>query len=236
MPETDVSAKAKLHFEQVRARVEKKYTPQIRRAIAEALSAQRAELAEKVRERATHIAAKPNDVTVWWNEEREYQRLQGALEPVLTLAAAEVTRSQSATFFRPAKADSILDRVLDYVRTKAATRIKGINETTRDTLRSLISTGIQEGQSPAQLGDVIEAAAAFNESRSELIARTETMLAYNDASIGTYRNFGVEQVQALDGDDDAQCAARNGAIYSISEASGITDHPNGTLDWVPVVA
>ena len=30
--------------------------------------------------------------------------------------------------------------------------------------------------------------------------------------------------------------ARNGNIYSIEEASGITDHPNGTLDWVPVTA
>lgn len=235
MPETDVSAKAKLHFEQVRSRVERKYEPVIRRAITDALSAQRTDLAARIVDKAGHLAAKPNDTTVWWNEEREYQRLQSALEPVILQVATDVTRATSATFFRPAKADSILDRVMDYVRTTVGQRIKGINETTRDKLRDLIGTGIAEGQSPAQLGDLIESSVAFNESRSELIARTETMLAYNDAAIGTYRNFGVTEVQALDGDDDAECSARNGAVYSISEASGISDHPNGTLDWIPVV-
>ena len=235
MPETDVSAKAKLHFEQIRARIERKYQPVLRRAIAEALEAQKADLASRVTEKADHIAAKPDDLRVWWNERREYERLQQALEPAVLQVALDVTQAQSATFFRPAKADSIFDRVLEYVRTKVGQRITDINATTRDKLRSVISTGISEGQSPAQLGDLIASSAAFDDYRSELIARTETMLAYNDASIGTYRNFGVEQVQALDGDDDAQCAARDGAVYSISEASGITDHPNGTLDWIPVV-
>ena len=233
--ETDVSAKAKLHFEAIRAKIEKRYTPQIRRAIAEALTAQKAELAAKVREKANHLVAKPNDVTVWWNERAEYERLQSAVEPIILQAAAEVTRSTSATFFRPAKADSILERVLDYVRTQVGQRITGINATTRDAVRKLVGEGITEGLSPAELGDRIEAAAAFDEYRSELIARTETMLAYNDAAIGTYTNFGVEQVQALDGDDDAECAARNGLILPIDEARGVTDHPNGTLDWIPVV-
>lgn len=236
MPETDVSAKAKLHFEAVRARVEKQYQPRIREAVDKALAEQAKELRAKIVEKAEHIAAKPNDVSVWWNERREYERLRDALEPVVLQAARDVTQQTSATFFRPAgKADSLFDRVLDYVRTKVGQRISGINTTTRDKLRDLIATGITEGQSPAQLGDLIEGSVAFNESRSELIARTETMLAYNDAAIGTYRDFGVEEVQALDGDDDAECAARNGAVYSISEASGITDHPNGTLDWIPVV-
>ena len=237
MPETDVSAKARLHFEAIRAKVERKYTPLIRKAVSEALAAQRADIAARVREKAGHLAAKPGDIRPWWNERAEYDRLQRALEPTVLAVAREVTQAQSATFFRvPSKADSIFDRVLEYVRAKVGQRITDINATTRDKLRDLISTGITEGQSPAQLGDLIEASTTFNDARSELIARTETMLAYNDASIGTYRNFGVEQVQALDGDDDAACAARNGAVYSISEASGITDHPNGTLDWIPLVA
>ena len=234
MPETDVSAKAKLHFEAIRARVEKQYQPRIREAVGKVLAEQKRELASKITDKAQHIAAKPNDTRPWWDERKEYERLRTALEPIVLQAARDVTQQTSATFFRPAgKADSLFDRVLDYVRTKVGQRITGINATTRDKVQKLVASGITEGLSPAQLGDRLEP--AFDEYRSELIARTETMLAYNDAAIGTYRDFGVEEVQALDGDDDAACAARNGAIYSISEASGITDHPNGTLDWIPVV-
>src|SRR6185369_8821894 len=40
---------------------------------------------------------------------------------------------------------------------------------------------------------------------------------------------------AYDGDGDEECAARNGQEYTIEEAQGIDDHPNGTLVWSPIV-
>jgi hypothetical protein len=46
----------------------------------------------------------------------------------------------------------------------------------------------------------------------------------------------VEYVQAIDGIGDEECADRNNNIYPIDEADTIEDHPNGTLDWVPVLA
>jgi hypothetical protein len=61
------------------------------------------------------------------------------------------------------------------------------------------------------------------------------MFAYNDAALGSYREYGVDRVEAIDGDEDTECADRNGRTYPLEEALGITDHPNGTLDWVPVV-
>ncbi len=42
-------------------------------------------------------------------------------------------------------------------------------------------------------------------------------------------------VEAIDGDGDEECAARDGQEFSIADADGIEDHPNGTLDWVPVL-
>jgi hypothetical protein len=45
----------------------------------------------------------------------------------------------------------------------------------------------------------------------------------------------VTEVEAIDGDEDSECAARHGQRYPIDEALGITDHPNGTLDWLPVL-
>ncbi len=68
-----------------------------------------------------------------------------------------------------------------------------------------------------------------------MIARTELMGAYNDAALGSYSDLGATQVQAIDGDEDPECAERDGQIYDIDEADAIEDHPNGTLDWIPII-
>ena len=77
--------------------------------------------------------------------------------------------------------------------------------------------------------------AAFDEYRAEVIARTELMDAYNGAALGTYTDAGLSQVEAIDGDGDEECAARDGEVFDIEKADAIEDHPNGTLDWVPVI-
>jgi hypothetical protein len=94
---------------------------------------------------------------------------------------------------------------------------------------------VELGESPADLGLRIRSSAAFDDYRSELISRTETAQVYNDAALRSFGELEVTEVEAIDGDEDAECAARNGKRYPLDEAMGITDHPNGTLDWVPVV-
>ena len=61
------------------------------------------------------------------------------------------------------------------------------------------------------------------------------MFAYNAAALDSYQELGVKEVEAIDGDDDPECAERNGKRYTLAEAAAIEDHPNGTLDWVPVL-
>ena len=74
----------------------------------------------------------------------------------------------------------------------------------------------------------------FDEYRAERIARTEMMFSYNAAATATYAELGVTHVVADDGDEDEECAARHGQVFSLDEAMTIEDHPNGTLDWLPV--
>lgn len=114
-------------------------------------------------------------------------------------------------------------------------RIKGINETTRDKILAAIKEGIEAGDGAAQLGDRVEAAAAFDEYRAEMIARTESNRVLNESQIESFREFDVKTVRAIDGDDDAECAARDGQEFDLDDALAIEDHPNGSLDWVPVV-
>ena len=75
--------------------------------------------------------------------------------------------------------------------------------------------------------------------RSRVIARTETMHAQNVSTLTAYENVDeILQVEAKDnqiGFDDEDCSARDGQIFSLAEAKAISDHPNGTLLWLPVV-
>lgn len=128
--------------------------------------------------------------------------------------------------------DSALQRILE----RAAERVTKINETTRNTIREALHEGVQAGEGMAQLGDRIAESAAFDRYRGELIARTETMFAWNASSIESYRGVGVQWVEPMDGDKDEECIARlmRGAV-PLDEAMADEDHPNGTLAWSPVI-
>lgn len=155
------------------------------------------------------------------------------------LAAEELVRGGAAA----QSIDDFLDAARAFVRERAGERITGLNDTTRTevigAVRDVIDQAVREGLSPDQAADLLSdrvgGLSIWSDTRSDLVARTETMFAYNDAALHSYREYDVMQVEAMDGDYDDICAARNGSIYSIDEALGIHDHPNGTLDWAPIV-
>ena len=132
--------------------------------------------------------------------------------------------------------DDLGAATLERIRKIAAERVTMINETTRDKIRTAIVEGVDAGEGAAELGARIAASAALDPYRGELIARTETMHAWNASSIESYRDAGVTMVEPQDGDKDESCARRmaRGAV-PLDEALGDEDHPNGTLSWVPVV-
>jgi hypothetical protein len=140
-------------------------------------------------------------------------------------------------------------RITDDLLTYGGERITDINARTLQAISIELAEGTKRGYSIAQLIDGVAAedfrgvlnvgldngVGVWGDARAEVIARTETALSYNRAALRGYGEFNVRQVQAIDGDKDAECAARNGQTFSLDDAYGIADHPNGTLDWVPVV-
>lgn len=226
LPVEELPAKASIRG------VIERYEPAIRKAVQAYLASQREQIAARVRKNGDKLARKPKDVSVWWNEALAEAQLEAALSPhALRLAEATVARAKQSL----GKADVFADSVAEQVARSVGERIKGITKTTRDEIAGLIAQGFDDGLSPAQVADLIEDATTFSEVRAELIARTESALVYNESAIRSYTEFGIAEVQAIDGDDDAECAARNGHVYPVTEALGITDHPNGTLDWLPVI-
>lgn len=82
------------------------------------------------------------------------------------------------------------------------------------------------------------------EQRAEMIARTETIRAFNEAALQEYKNWGAVGVSAIvefqtAGDSRVcpTCASMQGRIYSLDEASGIIPvHPRCRCCWLPAEA
>jgi hypothetical protein len=142
-----------------------------------------------------------------------------------------------------------VDRVLADLMEYGGERIRDINAKTLQSITLELAEGTRRGYTVSQLIDGVpgegfkgvlnvgmeNGVGVWGDARAETIARTETALSYNRASLDAYKEFRVSRVLAYDGDTDADCAARNGREFDIDDAFSIADHPNGTLDWAPVI-
>lgn len=214
-----------------------RWVPKFRRDVAKVLDEQRDEIVAKLRRASAEVMKRHRaDPDYWWNAKREDARMAQAIGGNAAGIAETVVTRTSKLLPKPAgKADTFADTVSSRVARSTASRVKGINDTTRQHIAKLIAEGFDEGLSPEQVADRLEQSTTFDASRAELIARTESMFAYNSAALASYDEFGVTQVEAIDGDEDPECAERDGQTFTLSEAEAIEDHPNGTLDWVPVL-
>ena len=232
----------------LRSSVERKVTPELKRSVAAALKDQGSQVAERVRSKWSAIKASPKDDSLWWgrkgskDRERPWdapltQALRPALDGVAQLVSGHIHEqlggSSSSGKAGTGPADQ---RAVDWALRYGSGRVTRINDWTRAELRKLIAQAIEQGMSPLEAGDLVEAWSGWDEYRAERIARTELMFAYNAAALDTYAQYAVTQVEALDGDEDEECAARNGQVYDLPDAAAIMDHPNGTLDWAPIFA
>lgn len=84
---------------------------------------------------------------------------------------------------------------------------------------------------------------AIGKTRSEVLARTETIAIHADATLTTFREAGIEGVEieaefTTAGDDAVceECDSLSGQVFSIQEAEGILPvHPNCRCSWLPLI-
>lgn len=132
---------------------------------------------------------------------------------------------------------------------EATTKMKRVNDTTRNAIKDQLSVGSDRGYSITQMVNGVEdegyrgILGVFdnaNKFRAETIARTETMLSYNNATIDTYGSVGFRKVELADnlvGHDDDDCTRRNGLEMTLAKARVEVDseHPNGSLVILPIL-
>lgn len=231
-----VEAKArKTDFLGLRKIIGERWTPKIRKALEDLLATQRAEVAARVRKASpATIERQKSNGQAWFDQARESKRLNDLLVPIVAEIAESVSDRVGELLGSPS-GKAAIDLLTPTLVRKLGGRIVGITSTTQDAVQAAILSGYEEGLSPLQIAERMESLPAFDLARAETVARTETMFAYNEAALGSYQEYGVGYVEAIDGDTDDECRERSGNRYSIYEASRIEDHPNGTLDWLPVI-
>jgi len=118
-----------------------------------------------------------------------------------------------------------------------------ISETTRQDLRSLIASAIDDGAGSRDLADSIEQMFAFSDDRAQMIARTELAYAHVQGNIAGYRESGVvEKKKWIVAQDNVcdECADLDGEIVDLDEefpndgGDGPPLHPNCRCDVVAI--
>jgi len=183
----------------------------------------------------------------------------GNLSNILRAAQAKASKRTFKTILDIGVAGSldwseklpVIQRILN----TAPARAQMIHRTTSKAIGRGVTVALERGYSVGQLARGVpddnfpglRSILTETDVRARLIARTEIMRTQNQSSIGYYQTQGYMYVQADDVDGDPSdtyidpgdpygrtCAERNGQIYQLEDAVNIDDHPNGTLNWMPM--
>lgn len=179
-----------------------------------------------------------------YDAEAEQRRLAAILEQRYVTMLNAVHLAMIRLFGLDAERYRLTDAAVNQVLVDAAQRVVRIDETTRQAIVEQLRVGqalgfstyeIAHGKPEVGYRGIDGLYSETWKGRADMIARTELQHAQNEATLNRYAATGmVDQVEIVDGDYDAACAARNGRVVSISERPQLL-HPNCTMSLVPVL-
>jgi len=165
------------------------------------------------------------------------QRWPGVLQRSIQIMANIMRRAARVESQRSARPSRIQDQqISDWINGHVAEFASQVSGTTRTELREFVAKRMSEGVLDR---DQLEREArahfsGFPDWKTDRLVRTEVRDAYNAATLLTARANDIPLVQASDakyGVTDAECMERDGEIFTVDDALGIREHPNGTLSW-----
>ena len=116
----------------------------------------------------------------------------------------------------------------EWIKLRSLTLAKSINKTTMEALRKELALGFEAGETHTGIVSRIEGYFSGNAKvRAELVARTETIAAYNEGHLHKLETSGVDKSEFYASPDAcSECLALVG-VYPTKEAHGmIPVHPN----------
>lgn len=166
------------------------------------------------------------------------------LEAIVTpafidVAVAQGAREAVAHDYPFSAKDPFLQR---HFTSYLGTRITQLDDTTREIVTDELHRALEDGEADTvqalagRLSAAVDESAAFSPSRSLMIARTETAIAYNTGALASYRQGDFDTVDVSDGDGDDECEEADGEVWSLDDAlANPIAHPNCTRSFAPHV-
>ena len=187
-----------------------------------------------------HKAAEISDV---YDADYEQERLAVIFESRYT-AMLKAVHELVASAFPEVEDFRLNDAATNRLLVEAGQRVVRIDETTRAAIAEQLRIGNERGYSTWEIAHGVPKDGypgidgLYRETwagRANTIARTELQHAQVESAIDRYAATGlVDRLKLIDGDQDPDCAARNGKTVPLSARPGLA-HPNCTLVVVPVL-
>jgi len=173
----------------------------------------------KVLEKSVKAAIDEIGELLDWTEEDDILRI--ALKPLWLASMREGFEVANTTYSLGISFDLLNPKFLDWIKEFGAEKVTEINDTTKGKLSKTLAEGITEGEGIPKLRDRVSSVMTeAKTSRTELIARTETVSTVNYGNIETMAAGGVKKhtwLTAIDGRERPSHAAINGETVKIGE-------------------
>lgn len=117
-------------------------------------------------------------------------------------------------------------------------QIGSLTASVKAKVSAALIEGVEAGEGARPLAKRVSEATGMERSRAELIARTETMRAYNEVSQDQFERYGVEKVEWLAAMDERTCPVcgkHHGREFPINDHPEIPAHPNCRCILLPVI-
>ena len=128
---------------------------------------------------------------------------------------------------------------LDILVTRDLSGLKGITDEMSKQIMAEITDGMLRGDSMDKVAKAIDDRIdSIGRTRAEVLARTETMTAFNQGALTQYEKHGITEVEWLAAPGDRtcdECMDLDGEKFPVDSKPDCPLHPNCRCVWLPVI-
>lgn len=159
-----------------------------------------------------------------------------AVQAVAKIRAEQILKTvgiTAGTGFNPAEkaiGEALIERNIG--------SLKGLTDDMGKEITKELTDGIARGEGITKLANRIDSVSDMGIERARVIARTETLYAYNTTAKNTFRRNGIESVEWLTAHDErlcSQCEPLDGQRFALGSEPDCPLHPQCRCTLLPVI-
>lgn len=129
------------------------------------------------------------------------------------------------------------------IYTRNYRELNGVTEAMNQQMSRTLADGLVQGHGPRRLARDLNSAVDLGMTRSRVVAHTEMIRTFSEATLNRYADLGIDaveaQVELLTAGDNRvcdDCKSLEGDVMSLDDARGVIPrHPRCRCAWLPVI-